>query len=88
MYLDKNMIALLQDPEGYTVEGIKHKKTHLRRLVHSVITSRLDYCNTLFMNISNLNVYKLYSKGFNGQPNDFLKLETLVPKQSMERDFC
>ena len=35
------------------------KKIHLERLVHAVITSRLDYCNSLFVNISKANLYKL-----------------------------
>ena len=39
-------------------------KKHLQRsdledLVHAVITSRLDYCNSLFVNISKDNLYKL-----------------------------
>ena len=35
------------------------EKEHLESLVHAVITSRLDYCNCLFMNISKRNLYKL-----------------------------
>ncbi len=38
----------------------KHlQKSHLERLVHAVIASRLDYCNSLFVNISKDNIYKL-----------------------------
>ena len=32
---------------------------HAEMLIHAVITSRLDYCNSLFFNISKLNLYKL-----------------------------
>ena len=28
-------------------------------LIHAVITSRIDYCNSLFFNLSNSNLYKL-----------------------------
>ena len=35
------------------------QKDDLARLVHSVITSRLDYCNVLFLNISKENLFKL-----------------------------
>ena len=35
------------------------RKDHLERLVHSVIASRLDYCNSLFCNISKENLQKL-----------------------------
>ena len=38
----------------------KHLKSiHIERLVHAMISSRLDYCNSLFMNIRNENLYKL-----------------------------
>ena len=32
---------------------------HTEMLVHSVITSKLDYCNSLFINISKSNIFKL-----------------------------
>ena len=32
---------------------------HLERLVHAVISTRLDYCNSLFINISKKNLNKL-----------------------------
>ena len=32
---------------------------HTEMLVHAVITSRLDYCNSLFFNMSQSNIYKL-----------------------------
>ena len=107
-------------------------RKHLEELVHAVISSRLDYCNSLFMNMSKDNMFKfqklqntaarlilgrrkrdsatealkelhwlnvdaritfkvlllvfkvlrgkcnmsLTYKGFNGRPDDFLKLET------------
>ena len=35
------------------------QRNHLERLVHAVISSRLDYCNSLFMNISKENLHKL-----------------------------
>ena len=35
------------------------QKTHIERLVHAIISSRLDYCNCLFVNISKNNIYKL-----------------------------
>ena len=35
------------------------QQIHLERLVHAVISSRLDYCNALFMNISKENMRKL-----------------------------
>ena len=35
------------------------ERSHLENLVHAIITSRLDYCNSLFMNISKGNLYKL-----------------------------
>ena len=35
------------------------QQSHLERLVHSVISSRLDYCNSLFVNISKGNLDKL-----------------------------
>ena len=35
------------------------ERDHLENLVHAVITSRLDYCNGLLMNISKENLYKL-----------------------------
>ena len=34
-------------------------KKHTEMLVHSVISSRLDYCNSLFFNINKSNMYKL-----------------------------
>ena len=38
----------------------KHlQKSHLERIVHAVIASRLDYCNSLFINISKDNHHKL-----------------------------
>ena len=35
------------------------QQTHIERLVHAVVTSRLDYCNCLFINISKENLKKL-----------------------------
>ena len=34
-------------------------RKHAEMLVHAIITSRLDYCNSLYFNISKSNVYKL-----------------------------
>jgi hypothetical protein len=34
------------------------ERGHLERLVHAVISSRLDYCNSLFMNINKEDLYK------------------------------
>ena len=34
-------------------------RIHLERLVHAVISSRIDYCNSIFMNLSKENIYKL-----------------------------
>ena len=35
------------------------QQCHLERLVHAVISSRLDYCNYLFMDLSRENIFKL-----------------------------
>ena len=35
------------------------QKCHLERLVHAIITHRLDYCNSLFVNVGRDNIYKL-----------------------------
>ena len=35
------------------------QKNHIENLVHAVISSRLDYCNSMFMNISKDNLFKL-----------------------------
>ena len=35
-------------------------QSHLENLVHAVISTRLDYCNSLFMKISKENIFKLY----------------------------
>ena len=35
------------------------ERSHIERLVHAVISSRLDYCNSLFMNVSKDNLFKL-----------------------------
>ena len=35
------------------------QKSHLEQLVHAMISSRLDYCNSLFVNIGRDNLYKL-----------------------------
>ena len=34
-------------------------QNHLERLVHAVISSRLDYCNCLFMNLNRENIFKI-----------------------------
>ena len=34
-------------------------RSHLERLVHVVISSRIDYCNSLFMNLDKENMFKL-----------------------------
>ena len=34
-------------------------REHLEKLVHAVITSRIDYCNCLYVNINKDNLYKL-----------------------------
>ena len=34
-------------------------RSHLERLVHAVISSRIDYCNSLFMNLDKENMFKL-----------------------------
>ena len=36
-----------------------HQKSNLEQLVHAIISSRLDYCNSLFVNIGRDNLYKL-----------------------------
>lgn len=35
------------------------EKNHLESIVHSVVSHRLDYCNSLYMNIGKDNIYKL-----------------------------
>ena len=35
------------------------QRAHIENLVHAVIASRLDYCNSLLMNISKVNLSKL-----------------------------
>ena len=35
------------------------KRSHLERLVHTVVSSRLDFCNSLFVGITKENKYKL-----------------------------
>ena len=35
------------------------EQSHLERLVHAVISTRLDYCNSIFKNINQDNLYKL-----------------------------
>ena len=35
------------------------ERSHLEKIVHAVISTRLDYCNSLFMNISKENIFKL-----------------------------
>ena len=34
-------------------------RSHLERLVHAVVSSRIDYCNSLFMNLNKENLFKL-----------------------------
>ena len=34
-------------------------KKHTETLIHAVISSRIDYCNSLFMNLNKSNIYKL-----------------------------
>ena len=35
------------------------RQSHLERIVHAVVSNRLDYCNSIYMNISRCNMYKL-----------------------------
>ena len=35
------------------------EQDHLERMVHAVVSNRVDYCNSLFMNISRENIFKL-----------------------------
>ena len=35
------------------------ERSHIESLVHAVVSHRLDYCNSLLMNISRENIYKL-----------------------------
>ena len=35
------------------------QRNHIEKVLHAVISSRLDYCNSLFMNMSKQNLYKL-----------------------------
>ena len=56
--------------------------THLEQLVHAVVSSRLDYCNSLFVGITKENIYISYRKYKTLQPdlcweND---AETLLPQ--------
>ena len=41
-----------QDPPEFT-------NGHTEQLVHAVVSSRLDYCNSLFFNINKSNIFKL-----------------------------
>ena len=69
VYLDKNLnmnshinhissfcYKILKD-----IRSIKKnlEKDHLERIVHSVISSLLDYGNSLFLNLSKVNIFKL-----------------------------
>ena len=69
VYLDKNlnMDAHVKNITSHCYKILKDigsikknlQKDHLAQLVHSVVTSILDYCNCLFMNISKENMFKL-----------------------------
>jgi hypothetical protein len=69
VYLDKNlsMDTHIKNITSHCYKILKDigsikknlQKHHLAQLVHSVVTSILDYCNSLFMNVSKENLFKL-----------------------------
>ena len=69
VYLDKNlnMNCHINHISSFCYKILKDigsikknlEKDHLERIVHSVISSLLDYCNSLFLNLSKVNIFKL-----------------------------